>query len=401
MARIRIRRRKTPRDAREQSGDDVESRLAVPNFVLAAVGVVVGVLGVVFAYIGYQILATADAEVVAFEAITKDGVVAESRSPVGEVSSERIKAAAAVITLRNSGQQPALLTKVKVEIIDLFPMAGCWGAGGVETTAEYDVRVPDDIISRDPPRYVETPVKFQVEGQKIDQLAITIGPEIVYEGHWPNIYFVEIWLVDESGAEIAAGRAVLMEGGYADAIKDFAASSREEQSTVGCIAANLKLLDRALALVPRDRQSPEAATLRDELTALNLHGASNISISPQPVAPVAGEDSVNTWILQLTSFPRSLDSREVERARVDMERELGFPVKVLDSSNFASLNPGFWFLYHPGGYSDGSQALGACAANGLTSEERCVGRYLSHDARDRALICFPASSGKISRCNKE
>lgn len=142
-------------------------------------------------------------------------------------------------------------------------------------------------------------------------------------------------------------------------------------------------------------------TLRDELKAVNLDGAISESPPSLPAEPAAGEDSVNTWILQLTSLPRSLGSDEVAKARVGAERELSLPVRVLDSSNFASLNPGFWLLYHPGNYSNGAQALEACAVHGLASEERCIGRYLSHDDNDRTLACFPSSSGRVSRCNKE
>lgn len=112
VAWLRIRRGKPPRDVRGHSGGSVESRLAIPNLTLAVAGVAVGILGTIFAYAGYDVLTTTDVEVVAFETITKEGVSYESKNPVGEISSGQISAPAVAITLRNSGQPPALLTKV-------------------------------------------------------------------------------------------------------------------------------------------------------------------------------------------------------------------------------------------------------------------------------------------------
>lgn len=51
-----------------------------------------------------------------------------------------------------------LLVKVKIEVLVLLSMDGCWGAGGVDTTAEYDIRVPDDIASPASPSGVWTAV---------------------------------------------------------------------------------------------------------------------------------------------------------------------------------------------------------------------------------------------------
>lgn len=102
-------------------------------------------------------------------------------------------------------------------------------------------------------------------------------------------------------------------------------------------------------MVSRERQSDEAIALRDKLKSLGY--GSNVRSHSAEVKPVAGDDSVNSWILQLSSLPLSLSSDEVERARADAEQKLNLPVRVLNSSDFASLNPGFWVLYHPGNYS--------------------------------------------------
>lgn len=360
------------------------------------------ILATVYGYRAYLNQSTSDVSVVGVVVANQNEVSYIAREPSGGIfEAGKRPAAGAAITLRNSGQVPALLAKVKVEVLNLLSMEGCWGAGGVETTAEYDIRVPNDIASLAPPRYVEKQINFQVEGQKIDQLAITIGPTIEYDGRWPSIYVVDIWLVEQSRDEISAGRAVLMDTGYSDAILEYASSPENHfgDSVPSCISNNVILLDRALGMVSKERQSAEAIALRDKLKSLGY--GSNVRSPSAEVKPVAGDESANSWILQLSSLPLSLSSDEVERARADVEQKLDLPVRVLNSSAFASLNPGFWVLYNSGEYSNGTQALAACTAGAPTFEGQCVGRYLSHDAGDRAFVCYPSSTaGRQSRCTR-
>ncbi|MGH3984714.1 MAG: hypothetical protein ACRDST_19025 [Pseudonocardiaceae bacterium] len=198
--------------------------LGVSSFIVGAATVAATIYG----YRAYVNQSTFDVSVVRLVVTNQNNVAYIAREPSGDISEagER-EAAGAAITLRNSGQVPPLLTKVKVEVLNLLSMEGCWGAGGVETTAEYDIRVPDNIASEAQSLYVEKQINFQVEGQKIDQLAIAIGPTIEYDGRWPSIYVVDIWLVEQSGEEIAAGRAVLMDTGYSDAIVEYASSPED------------------------------------------------------------------------------------------------------------------------------------------------------------------------------
>jgi hypothetical protein len=192
-----------------------------------------------------------------------------------------------------------------------------------------------------------------------------------------------------------------MDTGYSDAILEYASSPEDHfgDSVPSCISNNVDLLDRALGMVSKERQSAEAIALRDKLKSLGY--GSNVRSHSAEVKPVAGDESANSWILQLSSLPLSLSSDEVERARADAEQKLNLPVHVLNSSDFASLNPGFWVLYHPGNYSNGMQALAACMSGTPTLEGQCVGRYLSHDADDRAFVCYPSSTaGRQSRCTR-
>ena len=115
-----------------------------------------------YGYQAYVNQSTSDVSVVGVAAANQNGVPYIAREPSGDIfEAGKRPAVGAAITLRNSGQVPALLTKVKVEVLNLLSMEGYWGAGGVETTAEYDIRVPNDIASLTQPLYVEKQINFQ------------------------------------------------------------------------------------------------------------------------------------------------------------------------------------------------------------------------------------------------
>lgn len=236
--------------------------LGISSFMAGAATIVATIYG----YQAYVNQSTFDVSVVGFAVTNQNEIRYTYTGPEGEEGTKQRAAVGAEITLRNSGQVAAFLTKVKVEVLDLRSLKGCFGGGPTKTTAEYDIQVPNDIMSQAPPRYVEKHISFQVEGQTIDRLAISIGPNIADEGRCPNIYVVDIWLVEQSGEEIGAGRAVLMDAGYSDAILKDASSGGGYYGR--CLSTNVVLLDRALSMVPEDRRSTEIVDLRDNLKAL-------------------------------------------------------------------------------------------------------------------------------------
>ena len=71
---------------------------------------------------------------------------------------------------------------------------------------------------------------------------------------------------------------------------------------------------------------------------------------------------------------------------------------VLDSSQYASLRPGYWVIYYQGNFTNGVQALNFCAAHGLSTRNQCIGRYLSHDAAYIAYQCYPPAYNPSGNC---
>ncbi|RMI37353.1 serine/threonine-protein kinase [Streptomyces triticirhizae] len=105
------------------------------------------------------------------------------------------------------------------------------------------------------------------------------------------------------------------------------------------------------------------------------------------------------WVAQLFSEPVGTGvetrDRRLAAVRADVPE-----AEVLLSDDYASLNPGYWVIYAPGPFADGRAAVARCAEAGLTTRNECVGRYLSQDPADLALICDPSGGGS-GRCAKE
>lgn len=124
--------------------------------------------------------------------------------------------------------------------------------------------------------------------------------------------------------------------------------------------------------------------------------------TPSPTTTTPPTSSLDSepgqWIAQLASLRRSTSSAEVERRRAEIATRTGLDVRVLDSSEFASLVPGYWVIYHPGNFVDGHQALATCKARGRATEQSCVGRYLSHAEEDRQLVCRFSDKPTARRC---
>jgi hypothetical protein len=109
--------------------------------------------------------------------------------------------------------------------------------------------------------------------------------------------------------------------------------------------------------------------------------------------------AVGVWIAQLASVPVSAGFAELQRELAQVRAEIP-GAQYIVSSDYASLNPGYWVIYYLGSFSDGTQAIEYCAAHGRTSTTQCVGRFLSHDLRDKTYICFPPGGSQEKGCSR-
>jgi eukaryotic-like serine/threonine-protein kinase len=109
------------------------------------------------------------------------------------------------------------------------------------------------------------------------------------------------------------------------------------------------------------------------------------------------EPPPDIWIAQLASVPVSAGSAQLQQTLDKVRTEIP-EAEYLDSSNYSSLNPGYWVVYYRSSFGDGNQALSYCAAHGRTTRNQCVGRFLSGDEQDKSYICFPPSGSQATGC---
>ena len=128
--------------------------------------------------------------------------------------------------------------------------------------------------------------------------------------------------------------------------------------------------------------------------AAALSHATGTSTGPPRPNPAAG-----VWIAQLASVPVSAGFAELQKELGQVRAEIP-GAQYLVSSDYASLNPGYWVVYYLGSFSDGTQAIEYCAAHRRTSANQCVGRFLSHDLRDKTYICFPPGGSQEKGCSR-
>jgi serine/threonine protein kinase len=135
--------------------------------------------------------------------------------------------------------------------------------------------------------------------------------------------------------------------------------------------------------------SPAGRASRSALTQ-----ATGTSAATRVQAPAS-----SVWVAQLASIPVSAGFSELQKELNQVRAEVP-GAQYLLSADYASLNPGYWVVYYLGSFSDGTQAVEYCAAHGRTSRNQCVGRFLSHDLRDKAYICLPPGGFQETGCSR-
>ncbi|WP_257155661.1 serine/threonine-protein kinase [Streptomyces sp. Ru87] len=134
--------------------------------------------------------------------------------------------------------------------------------------------------------------------------------------------------------------------------------------------------------------------------------ASPTGDDPEPGSPTtpdapgtpAPTPEAGTWIAQLAAVPSAAGRAARDERLADVRRQVPEAV-LLHTDAFASLRPGHWVVHAARPFGSGTEAVAFCAERGRTTPRDCAGRYLSHSAGDRALICHPApEGGATGRC---
>lgn len=133
-------------------------------------------------------------------------------------------------------------------------------------------------------------------------------------------------------------------------------------------------------------------------TTTDSNGSLAHTATSQPTAaPIGTLQSSGMWIAQLASIRVTAGSAQLQQALDEIKTEIP-GAQYLDSSNFASLNPGYWVIYYNGSFSNGNQALSYCADHGQTTRDQCIGRFLSNSVGDKSFICLPPAGSQTTGC---
>jgi hypothetical protein len=111
------------------------------------------------------------------------------------------------ITLRNSGNAPALIVDAVFSFTQAIELNSCPPQGGaLVTSADYDVKVPiAKPVSADNPLVLHRDMRFTVNANSIDRFRINVGPEQYADIDWPWIYEFNLSLVEDNGQKLDLG----------------------------------------------------------------------------------------------------------------------------------------------------------------------------------------------------
>jgi eukaryotic-like serine/threonine-protein kinase len=119
------------------------------------------------------------------------------------------------------------------------------------------------------------------------------------------------------------------------------------------------------------------------------------SASSAPGKPPASLDGA--WVAQLASVPLSAGVSQLNQMLSQVRQEIA-GAGYLDSSQYGSLNPGYWMIYYRGSFRNGNEALAFCASHGRATRDQCIGRLISHKKSDGVYMCFPPEGTQIDGC---
>ena len=195
------------------------------------------------------------------------------------------------ITLRNSGDQPALIVKAVLSFVRATELDNCpGGAGAAVSTAEYDVKVPTTKpVDARHPLVLRRDMRFVVNANSIDRFRISVGPRQYSDVDWPWIYQFNLSLVEDNGQHVDLGpMSVLGFDGFTgsplpwDPLRSFTPTQAVINLWLPCIIRDAAQLSHATA--SPGLPSPELQMMYHEAELMIAHAPScrKIPIAQNP-----------------------------------------------------------------------------------------------------------------------
>ncbi|MFI6341082.1 hypothetical protein [Streptomyces sp. NPDC050535] len=269
-----MRGRQDDSPAEDQDKPFLRRSQGVVSVVGGAVGILVAVLGLVFALLrgcgANQLkLELSDVDVARERDIAADWTQGDVPQPAMTDWTSSLLS----IAVRNPSADEVLVTEASF-VISAVTELGCpYGAGGSVVSARYDVKVPD---GRTPPFTLTRPLKFEVPPHGTERLGFTVGPETLPAGALPRVYTFTAALSGDDGSRLTTDPVVFMNPQGTKSVLQAAESAMRGGSgftTPACVreqAGKARELVEGASLV-----SPELSEYSQELGRLAALPSSN------------------------------------------------------------------------------------------------------------------------------
>ncbi|WP_437105527.1 hypothetical protein [Streptomyces sp. enrichment culture] len=174
-------------------------------------------------------------------------------------------------TLRNSGDNPVLITHAEVRLTAVDVVDCGYGAGGTDIKAQYDIKVPDGAIKGST---VSRKMKYTLPPHAQERVAFTVGPQRYGEGSMPHVYTFTVALHMDDGSAVVVPEVSylsplpLAEGFLAQAEQAISPGPGTSGGLMepSCVSRQARSLERLVRSA--SRPSPELREFSKELSRI-------------------------------------------------------------------------------------------------------------------------------------
>ncbi|MER6979865.1 hypothetical protein [Streptomyces carpinensis] len=192
--------------------------------------------------------------------------ISEDGSPAGAFNE---KASTLSVTLRNTSDDPILITSAEAHFSSVKEVGCPYGAGVADLKALYDIRVPP---LRRGAFTVKREFKYTVPPHSQERVGFSVGPERSWEGFLPLVYTFTLVLHPDHGASLIVPEATqLAPQSAADTVLGTARALAEREPyasvpTPACVRKQAAIVQKTVSAAKRP--SPELREFSAELTRI-------------------------------------------------------------------------------------------------------------------------------------
>ncbi|MGA4844776.1 hypothetical protein ACOBQB_00165 [Streptomyces sp. G5(2025)] len=193
----------------------------------------------------------------------------------GQVTEQvEVPASVVSVTLRNSAENPVLVTRADVRLTSATEVFCRYGAGLTDIKAQYDIKIPREAGARS---VIPRKMKYTLPPHTQERVAFTVGPERYGEGSMPWIYTFTISLHMDDGSTVTVPEVTyLAPTDTATAFLAMAEQTMNPKQSGGrglmepsCVSKQARSVAQLVKSAPRP--SPELREFSAELTRVAPH----------------------------------------------------------------------------------------------------------------------------------